>query len=555
MRLLTIALFASIALANRVHFDDGASSQVCEGMYSRQDWGGSIKPHIGLYLESHDNKKYNKNEDPSFSGQSIRFVIFEYKDLVYLGKEKSVNGVPEIEYICNEEAVRDNLCLADELGNFLFDSDITNTTILSDLLSQLGQANITYPIERTGYYCVLTYSPEITKYKGVVNFQNAFGQLSASEIPKLPAYGILTICYAVALSLYGFQFFKKRKQNQILPLQKYLLFMLSFLTFDTLVVWSYYDLVNGTNGVSWFVSFYMVFLSILNSAKITLSFFLLLCIALGYGVVTLKLSKKIMMKCKILAITHFIASIVFLIGTYITDSASSTSSDDVSNQSAGSLWSLFLIIPVGITMTIYYIMILTSIRQTTANLHKQRQVIKLQLYENLFRIITLSAVLTVGGLTLSSFIVLSLSSTEIVEEHWKGSYFVFDFWPSVVFFGIFLGVSWLWRPTETSYMLAVSQQISTQGEDDEGGETGGYQHGHEFEMDDISVMSHSDDENQRDSFELDHQNIPTESPPSYDLPDAKAKPVADTSNTLFELDDDEGDKEPEAQPSSSELRQ
>ena len=69
----------------------------------------------------------------------------------------------------------------------------------------------------TGYYCVSTFTQyENTVYNGQVNFQNAFGQLSASEIPKLPAYGILAICYAIALALFGFNFLKRKGKSNYL---------------------------------------------------------------------------------------------------------------------------------------------------------------------------------------------------------------------------------------------------------------------------------------------------------------------------------------------------
>lgn len=534
MRFLSVALaLVAAAAANKVAIDEGINRQVCEGMYSKHDWGGSIKPHIALRLNRYGD------DTSSATDVDVSYVIFEYKDLVHLGKPLD-DG--RRKYICDDVAVLSGLCKEAELGLFMTDGDVSNTTIYTSQLTKLGLANISYPILKTGYYCVSTYIPSGNSYSGYVNFQNAFGQLAASEIPKLPAYGILTLCYAVTLALYGFQFFKKRNQNQILPLQRYLLAMLSFLTFDTLVVWSYYDLVNRTAGSSWFVTVYMVFLSILNAAKMTFSFFLLLCIALGYGVVKLKLPKKIMTRCKILAVAHFAASLFYLLGSYHNaGSNSSTSSNDIDGDgTTGSLWDIIPLIPVSITLTAYYVFILSSIRMTTTNLHKQRQVIKLQLYENLFRMISFSVLLTIGGLVLSSFIFLSLSTTEVVESHWKGSYFLFDFWPSVVFFGVFLGVSYLWRPTETSYMLAVSQQVA--GTEDDGEEGGnGYQHGHEFELDDLSLMSHSDNEGQRDSFELNNQSMPSDQPPKYNEVDHEDddSPTPNASNTLFELDDDE----------------
>lgn len=527
--LLSSLLILPSVWANKEVFNDGWDSQVCSGMYSKHDWGGSIKPHIGLRLNEFgkDTVKNKKTSEDIL----VSYVIFEYKDIDSLGVDL---GDGQKKYICDDAAINDlKVCDKKHKGNFIINLDVTNSTIMTSHLTKLGAADINYLVNKTGYYCISTYSLETINYKGVVNFQNAFGQLSASEIPKLPAYGILTLCYAIALALYAFQFFKKRNENQILPLQRYLLAMLGFLTFDTLVVWSYYDLVNRTkNPTLGFVKFYMFFLSILNACKVTFSFFLLLLIALGYGVVVLKLEKKVMFRCKLLAGAHFAATLFYLIATYgSNDSAVSMSSDDMTDADAGLLLGLIPLIPVSITLTLYYLAILVSIKKTTANLHQQRQVIKLQLYEYLFRIIFLSVILTFGGLIFSSFIYLSMSTTEMIENHWKGAYFIFDFWPSVVFYVVFMGVAWLWRPTETSYMLAVSQQLST--EETEGDGPAGYHQGHEFELDDLSLMSHSDEE-RRDSFELQASPAPKAEPP-LEVP----HPEGTASNTLFELGEDE----------------
>lgn len=541
MQLLTLAFLAATAWANKVSIDN-VNSQVCEGMYSRNDWGGSISPHIDIAVNQYGLNKYDASNKVKLDGFDFHYVVFEYKDLQHLGKVVDNYRY----YICSKKAIELGICDQSQSGNFLTDGDVSNTTVVTGQIDRLGKVPLTYHVEKTGYYCVATYVASDEKLMGYVNFQNAFGDLSASEIPKLPAYGILTVCYAAILAMFGFQFYKKRKQNQILPLQRYLLAMLSFLTFDTFVVWSYYDLVNRSSAVTWFIKFYVVFLSFMNAAKMTLSFFLLLCIALGYGVVVLKLPKKIMTRCKILAAAHFIASMIYLIGSYYSsfNGSVTSASELLSSSSSQSLWTVAFFIPVAATLTIYYAMILTSIKTTTANLHKQRQVIKLQLYENLFRIIAFSVILTVGGLVLSVFILTSLSATETVEQAWKGSYFLYNFWPSVVFFGIFIGISWLWRPTEASYMLAVSQQLSTVEGDEEQAGNAGYQHDHEFELDDLSLMSHSDDENaQRDSFELHNQDMPVDLPPTYK--ESETAETGTASNTLFELGDDDLDQDHE----------
>lgn len=121
-----------------------------------------------------------------------------------------------------------------------------------------------------------------------------------------------------------------------------------------------------------------------------------------------------------------------------------------------------------------------------------------------------------------------------------------------------MGIGYLWRPTETSYMLAISQQLSNQADDEgEEGATGYHQQGTEFELDDLSLLSHSDNEGNNhgeidDSFELEREpttGTSTTLPPNYEELDDKTKKSSvdekkknkdkteDTegNNTLFEL--------------------
>lgn len=60
-------------------------------------------------------------------------------------------------------------------------------------------APINYPIKKTGYFCVGTtgFTPDGVEYTATVEFRNAFGELPAAQIAKLPFYGAITIVYAV----------------------------------------------------------------------------------------------------------------------------------------------------------------------------------------------------------------------------------------------------------------------------------------------------------------------------------------------------------------------
>lgn len=56
---------------------------------------------------------------------------------------------------------------------------------------------LNYPITKTGYYCVLTDKYTAPEYELLVEFRNAYGELPATQIPKLPFYGGITILYAL----------------------------------------------------------------------------------------------------------------------------------------------------------------------------------------------------------------------------------------------------------------------------------------------------------------------------------------------------------------------
>lgn len=59
------------------------------------------------------------------------------------------------------------------------------------------QRSSTYPIKKTGYYCVLTEPFSGDDYDAVAVFRNAYGELPATQVPKLPFYGGMTILYAL----------------------------------------------------------------------------------------------------------------------------------------------------------------------------------------------------------------------------------------------------------------------------------------------------------------------------------------------------------------------
>jgi hypothetical protein len=102
--------------------------------------------------------------------------------------------------ICDQASVEADLCTKDQLGSFLLAPNATDASkfqIISKAVNLRSPDAINYPVKKTGYYCVSTYAYSGQDYKAVVEFRNAYGELPAAQIPKLPFYGGLTIVYAV----------------------------------------------------------------------------------------------------------------------------------------------------------------------------------------------------------------------------------------------------------------------------------------------------------------------------------------------------------------------
>ena len=441
-QIITILLsYLTLVFGNRETIDDN-NYEICSGMYSKEDWGGKVDPFISFNLK-----------DISGDGNVI-VAIYDFQDYQHLGVDLS-DG--EHYYLCDDYAIRLGLCNEDNEGEFIITDTVfdpfsgTNRTLVNPIMTfsqnELGLHDTKYPISSTGYYCVSAFqSDSNVKFKAVINFRNSYGHLSGAEVNNLPLYGLLAVCYVVAMALYSFAFWKHK--HELLPLQKYLLAFYLFLTVETIFVWAYYDLKNEKGNTAG-IKVYSVFLSILSGGKVTFSFFLLLIIALGYGVVYPKLNKTLMRRCQLYTAFSFCLCCAFLIQSYF---------QDPENPSALVFISFA---PCAVSFFIFYFMIIRSMSNTVNYLKEQRQVVKLNMYKKLLLVIYVSLVVMMAGFVISSIIFASMNTLDMIEKYWRSRFFFTNFWPTLVYFTVFVLVSFIWRPTDTSYMLAVSQQLPT----------------------------------------------------------------------------------------------
>ncbi|MCJ1372000.1 hypothetical protein MMC20_003221 [Loxospora ochrophaea] len=441
----TLALaFALRVAANEVEItQDPAKSQQCSGMYSKSSWGGSVDPFI---LITFDNSSTETAPDGIVS-----LAMFEWYDQGLLGVY-STPEAEEKELICDPDNVEAGRCAESQLGEFLLSPNATEAS-KNPIISQAVHVNdpqpINYAVKRTGYYCISTFGYTAPDYKAIVEFRNAYGELPAAQIAKLPFYGGLTIVYAVIGAFWAFLYVQNR--HDILPVQNYITAIVVFLIIEQLMTWGFYDYQNrhGSNALA---KVLMIIVAILNAGRNSFSFFLLLIVCMGYGVVKPSLGKA-MIYVRFLAVAHFAFGVIYAVASF-----------SVTPDNAGPLV-LLVIMPLAGTLTAFYVWTLNSLNATMRDLLERKQSVKAMMYKKLWWCILASIVVIFGFFFLNSFTFASRSDPDFVPEHWKARWFILDGWLNLVYLVDIAYVAYLWRPTANNRRFAMSDELA---QDDEG---------------------------------------------------------------------------------------
>jgi hypothetical protein len=223
-------------------------------------------------------------------------------------------------------------------------------------------------IKTTGYYCVSTDAEDGVDYQAVVEFRNAYGELDGAQIAKLPFYGGLTIVYALLAVFWGFFYVQHR--HDILAVQNYITAIVIFLIVEMLMTWLFYDYQNR-NGSNVGSKVLMIVVAVLNAGRNSFSFFLLLIVCMGYGVVKPTLGKT-MIYVRWLAFAHFVFGLIYAIASLT-----------VTPDNAGPIV-LFVILPLAGTLTGFYVWTLNSLTHTIKDLTERKQNVKASMYRKLW---------------------------------------------------------------------------------------------------------------------------------------------------------------------------
>ena len=416
-------------------------------MYSRKAWGGDKNPYILAKFKEIGQETIPDGQDPVVS-----LIIFEWKDESLIGRYllSDPGHEKEKETICDPDNFRDGLCEKEQLGEFLLANNASESwrnPIVTQAIHLKGiPAPINYPIRETGFYCVSTYlDPRQSDhdYTAIVTFQNAYGELPAAQIAKLPFYGALTITYAVLGAFWAFLYVQNR--SDILPVQNYITATIIFLIVEQLMTWGFYDYQNR-HGNNLGNKVLMIVVSILNAGRNSLSFFLLLIVCMGYGVVKPSLGKT-MIYVRFLAIGHFVFGVIYAIASL-----------SVTPDNVGPLV-LLVILPLAGTLTAFYVWTLNSLNMTMKDLIDRKQKTKAMMYKKLWWCILGSIFVIFGFFFINSFTLAGSSEANFVPEHWQTRWFVLDGWLNIVYLFDVAFIAYLWRPTANNRRFAMSDEV------------------------------------------------------------------------------------------------
>jgi len=325
-------------------------------------------------------------------------------------------------------------------------SSISNNMIVTKAI-HTATGNLTpieYPITKTGYYCVLTAALNADlEYNAIAEFRNAYGELPGAQIAKLPFYGGLTLVYAVIGLYWAFLYVQNR--HDILPVQNYITATIVFLIFEMITTWGYYDHMNR-KGADVMSKVLLILDSVLNAARNSISFFLLLIVCLGYGVVKSNLGRK-MLWARILAATHFIFGVIYAIASL-----------SIAPEDVGPLI-LLVVLPLAGSLTAFYIWTLNALAWTLKDLQERKQHVKAQMYRKLWYCIVATILVIFAFFFFNSFTFANANDPNYTPRHWQTRWFVLDGWLNLVYLADVAFIAYIWRPTANNRRFAMSEEV------------------------------------------------------------------------------------------------
>ncbi|CAB45934.1 seven transmembrane receptor-like protein [Schizosaccharomyces pombe] len=406
-------VYSEKTLLNFKHYE------LCNGIYSKSESGGSLNPAI-----------YVNWTEPWGQEDEVEVLIFNWKEIRKLGAFRSDD---QFTYICDYDAVyTDHLCEADQLGLYLWNSTSAKSIRSYIIPTNADPQNIIYEISQSGYYCIWSHSKKMLPYQALVNWQNAYGGLPASQFPRMPISGGITIAYSVILALW--MFFRFQYKHSIVTVQKAIMFLLIFSCAQQAVTSIVLDTENLRNrgNFTWLGE---TLVSILFACQLVLDLALLLILSWGYTRYSTNMRDRLFTEAKIPLIICFFA--LFVVRFFA-----------ITIQSIHlGLWFCFFFLTACISALYILFGAFVALPSTLRALVEQRYYTLHSIYK-IFRIMVLCGVVTIFSFSLVALIFCSNTNNNSTNKLWKIRWYFLDGWIDGVHLTYLITLSSLWRPSQ-----------------------------------------------------------------------------------------------------------
>ncbi|SAM84068.1 related to PTM1-member of the major facilitator superfamily [Ustilago bromivora] len=420
---------------------------------------------------------------------TVATMFYEFADFDKLGKESNERdafGYQLKTYICTAKAVQQSLCTKEQLGNFIVDESKGKASTVQVQRVDFGATgsdneitlryNVTKTPNSSSYYCFGATEVPLASlesdasgndlavhaaFTGRVEFFNNFeGNLPAAEYPKLNFYFALTIAYII-LGGWWLSLCIKHK-DELLTVQYFISGTIAFLVVEMAAQWVYYHYlnnhlidffrireVNGNTGVTAVARFLLVLTSILDAGRNSVSFFLLLIVAMGYGVIRPSIGP-VMTRVRLLTAAHFVFGVLYSIGIVLIQL----------DQGGG--WIFAFIFPLALTLTTFLTWIMNSLQHSIEYLTQRKQTFKKGMFVKLHRILLAAVVIIFVFFIISCYAFSQSGGEGFAPNTWRYRWFLLDGWLALLYLTVFTAIAWVWRPTGSNMRLAMSDELATE---------------------------------------------------------------------------------------------
>ena len=477
--LLTLSTLVAAKMSTRY---DNNRMVLCDGIYAQQD----------IPFAVHSAKVQVKVKPHSRQG-ALTLAVYSFEDRL------KFNSFQEFE-ICYIEQVKSGKCNETQLNQFIIPpanaSEISfpflnqgvhwhSDSLLAKRQSTNSSGNETVPsipdtihntdstdlvflynVTKTGYFCVIAVPDETEKeldYSIRMFVQGPYGALPALFFPALPFFASQFAVY----SLIGFVWLVASLINrkELLPIQNLIGGMIFFLVIENAVNMAFFIDFNNHGYISmhfqvddsnyfFLARSFLAGMVSINALRNSLSFFMLLVVCEGYGVVFPSLGNK-MKWCIGLTIVHFVFGALYFTTSLVV-------------KDANSFLVLLLGLPLAITLSIFYFWILLALSNTIHYLESKRQSVKLLMYRRLYKILTVSIVILFVIFVLNGLNLFLRFEDGWIANQWRWHWLLLDGALNINYFIAFVAIAYLWLPTMNNQRLALEELGSEDVDDIEG---------------------------------------------------------------------------------------